>query len=184
LLVGERHDIGDDYRGVWGLYGSYDYIAPQIFRVSSTALSLGTTGQLSASDDIVLQGSGLIGAGFAAVGTIGGPRDDEYHYGIAPHALLSTRVIFGTRASIDVTGREFFVSDVPATSTAGHDNIARVDAAVSVRIHGQRALSLKYLWSRRDAFYPELGRRKQVRGTLGVFLTFLGHDRFGAVNWQ
>ena len=40
-----------DYRGIWGLYGSYDYIAPQIFRVSSTALSLGTTGAVVARDD-------------------------------------------------------------------------------------------------------------------------------------
>jgi uncharacterized lipoprotein YddW (UPF0748 family) len=30
---------------VWGLYGSYDYIAPQVYRISSTALSLGTTAE-------------------------------------------------------------------------------------------------------------------------------------------
>ena len=30
---------GKDYRGIWGLYGSYDYISPQTFRISSTALS-------------------------------------------------------------------------------------------------------------------------------------------------
>lgn len=45
LLVGKDYAAGDNYRGVWGLYGSYDYISPQIFRVSSTAVSLGTTGQ-------------------------------------------------------------------------------------------------------------------------------------------
>ncbi|MGQ0642640.1 MAG: DUF3943 domain-containing protein [Gemmatimonadaceae bacterium] len=184
LLVGERHDIGDAYRGVWGLYGSYDYIAPQIFRVSSTALSMGTTAQWSLSESVALQGSALFGAGYAAVGTIHGSREDDYHYGIAPQALIATRLILGTRASLDVTGREFFVSDVPATSTAGHDNIGRVDASLTVRIHRERALSLKYLYSRRDALYSDLGRRTQVRGTLGVFLTFLGHDRFGAVDWR
>lgn len=45
LLVGAPYAVGDSYRGVWGLYGTYDYIAPQVFRVSSTALSLGTTAQ-------------------------------------------------------------------------------------------------------------------------------------------
>src|SRR5207249_8758039 len=35
LLVGKDYDAGDAYRGVWGLYGLYDYIAPQTFRVSS-----------------------------------------------------------------------------------------------------------------------------------------------------
>jgi hypothetical protein len=38
LLKGKAYEIGDDYRGVLGLYGHYDYIAPQLFRVSSTAL--------------------------------------------------------------------------------------------------------------------------------------------------
>ena len=45
LLFGKDYEAGDNYRGIWGLYGSYDYIAPQFFRISSTALSLGTTAQ-------------------------------------------------------------------------------------------------------------------------------------------
>ncbi len=45
LLYGTKYSVGDAYRGVWGLYGSYDYISPAIFRVSSTALSVGTTAQ-------------------------------------------------------------------------------------------------------------------------------------------
>ena len=36
LLVGKDYELGPDYRGIYGLYGSYDYIAPQTFRVSST----------------------------------------------------------------------------------------------------------------------------------------------------
>ncbi|HZT54702.1 MAG TPA: DUF3943 domain-containing protein, partial [Burkholderiaceae bacterium] len=45
LLVGRGYELGATGRGVWGLYGSYDYIAPQTFRVSTTALSLGSTAQ-------------------------------------------------------------------------------------------------------------------------------------------
>ena len=56
LLVGKSYEVGPDYRGVWGLYGSYDYISPQTFRVSSTALSLGTTGQLWLTNDLVARG--------------------------------------------------------------------------------------------------------------------------------
>ncbi|HEY7566201.1 MAG TPA: DUF3943 domain-containing protein [Gemmatimonadaceae bacterium] len=185
LLVGDRHDIRDAYRGVWGLYGSFDYIAPQIFRISSTALSLGTAGQLWISDQIALQTNGMIGAGFAAVGTINGSEDSSsYHYGITPQALAAARLILGNKASIDVTAREYFVSDVPATNTPGHDNIGRVDASLTLRLHRSNAITIKYLWSRRDAFYPEIGRRTQVRGTLGLMYTFLGHDRFGAVDWR
>ena len=45
LLVGNNYSAGETYRGVWGLYGTYDYMAPEVFRVSSTGLSAGTTGQ-------------------------------------------------------------------------------------------------------------------------------------------
>jgi hypothetical protein len=49
---------------VWGLYGNYDYIAPQTFRVSMTGLGLGTTGQAWLTDSIALQGTVLGGAGY------------------------------------------------------------------------------------------------------------------------
>ncbi|HJV56856.1 MAG TPA: DUF3943 domain-containing protein, partial [Methylomirabilota bacterium] len=42
LLGGRRYDLGEDFRGVWGVFGNYDYFAPQIFRVSTTAVSMGT----------------------------------------------------------------------------------------------------------------------------------------------
>ena len=43
LLFGTDYSLGRDYRGIWGLYANYDYLAPQIFHVSKTALSLGTS---------------------------------------------------------------------------------------------------------------------------------------------
>ena len=36
---------GDHYRGLWGVFGGYDYLSPQIFRVSTTAISFGTVAQ-------------------------------------------------------------------------------------------------------------------------------------------
>jgi hypothetical protein len=188
LLYGSDYALGGTYRGIFGVYGSYDYIAPQVFRVSSTALSLGTTGQWSPRDAFTLQGTALLGAGYAGVGTLRvrepSPAEDrDYHYGLAPQALLSLRFIFGERASLDVTGREYFVSRVAGASTGGHDNILRADTALTWRISGPHALSLRYLWSHRDASSPELGDRSQTRGTIGLFYTYLGHDRFGAVKW-
>lgn len=183
LLVGTRHDVGDRYRGVWGLFGSYDYIAPQIFRVSSTALSIGSTSQWSPSRNVALQSTGLAGFGYAAVGTAHAAGEGEYHYGIAPQALLAGRLILGDRVSLDVTGREFFVSNIPERVPDGHDNIARLDASLTVRLYRQRALTLKYLWTRRDARFADVNRT-QARATLGMFYTMLGSDRFGAVDWR
>src|SRR5438874_12524947 len=33
LLLGTNYEWGGDYRGVWGLFGGYDYLSPQLFRV-------------------------------------------------------------------------------------------------------------------------------------------------------
>ena len=184
LLVGKDYELGPDYRGIYGLYGSYDYIAPQTYRVSSTALSFGTTGQWWASKDIALQGTALLGAGYAAVGTTHSTADNDYHYGLAPQALLSLRLIFGDRVSLDLTGREYFVTRVAAADRGGHDNIVRADASLTLRVYRQHAISLKYLGNRRDAFYPDFGDSSQTRSTLGIFYTWLGQDRFGAVEWR
>ncbi len=184
LLFGTDYQAGENYRGIWGLYGSYDYISPQTFRVSSTALSLGTTGQLWLSETTALQGTVLGGLGYAAVGTVGGKDERDYHYGVAPQGLLSLRLILGKQASIDLTGREYFVSDVGNANRGGHDNIIRSDLGFTYRVTGKHAVSIKYQWNQRDAKYPDLGDRTQTTGTLGIFYTYLGHDGFGAVDWR
>jgi hypothetical protein len=184
LLIGRDYESGANYRGVWGLYGSYDYIAPQTYRVSSTALSLGTTGQWWLSDSIAVQGTALTGVGYAAVGTTRSTAENDYHYGLAPQALVALRFIFGERASLDLTGREYFVSRVAAGGQGGHDNIARLDASFTVRVYQRHGIALRYLLNRRDASYPNVGDSSQTRGTIGIFYTFLGHERFGAVDWR
>lgn len=184
LLLGRPLQAGDRYRGLWGLYGSYDYVAPQIFRVSSTALSLGTTGQWWLTDDVALQGTAAAGAGYAAVGTIRGAGQRDYHYGVAPQALLATRAILGPDVALDLSNRNYYVSDVGAADTEGRDRISRLDASVTLRLYRQNAIAVKYVWSSRDAFFPNVGHRTQVRATISLLYTFLGHDRFGAVEWR
>ena len=184
LLFGKDYEAGANYRGVWGLYGSYDYLAPQFFRMSSTAVSLGTTFQWSLPGTMEVQGTGLIGAGYAAVGSVNSTNERDNHYGVAPQALLALRLIFGDRASLDLSAREYFVSDVGGAGRDGHDNIARFEASFTVRLHRQHGLAVKYLQSRRDATFAGLGDQLQRRGTVGVFYTLLGHDRFGAVDWR
>ncbi len=184
LLVGRSYEKGRDFRGIWGLYGSYDYISPQTYRISSTALSLGTTGQWWLSQDIALQGTAMLGAGYAAVGTLHGGATDEYHYGVAPQALMAMRFVFGNRAALGVTAREYFVSDVGPGSTGGGDNIARADVSLTMRIAKQHSVAIKYLWNRRDATYSFLGNGTQERSTIGIFYSYAGGSDFGAVEWR
>ena len=184
LLVGRDYEFGLDYRGVFGLYGTYDYIAPQTYRVSSTGLSVGTTGQWWASESIALQGTALFGGGYAAVGATHSTSDVDYNYGLAPEALLSLRLIYANRISLDVTEREYFVSRVAAAARGGHDNIVRLDAGITYRVYGRHGITVKYLGNRRDFSYPGIADAVQTRGTIGIFYTLLGHDGLGAVEWR
>ena len=183
LLLGTDYDIGKSYRGVWGLYGSYSYLAPQIFRFASTGLSLGTTGEWRLSDSLALQGTGLLGVGYASVSDLRDSSDETAnHYGVAPQALLALRLIVGDRASLDLTAREAFVADLSGDRVR-HDNVIRADASLTWRIYRQHAVSVRYQLSRRDFDSRDLGNRTQDRGTIGIFYTLLGRDRFGTGDW-
>lgn len=185
LLVGRPYRQDNAVRGIWGLYGSYDYIEPQLFRVSSTAVSLGTTAEWRLFPSLAMQGTGLLGVGYAAVGTVRGEiTDREFHYGVAPQALLSLRLIYKERSSLDFTLRDYFVSNVYAAERGGHENIARIDTSYTLRVKGPHAIGVRYLGNRRAARYPDLGSRVQSRGTVGLFYSYLGQDGFGNVEWR
>ena len=183
LLFGKTYAPGKDNRGVWGLFGTYDYISPQVFRMSSTALSLGTVWQSWLSRAIALQGTALAGAGYGAAGSIQRTQDRDYHYGLTPQALLAFRLIFGNRAMLDFTGREYYVSQVLATEK-GEENMLRGDASFTLRVFDQHGVALRYVVSHRDASYPNIDYRNQTVGTLSLMYVFLGPSGFGAVEWR
>jgi hypothetical protein len=185
LLLGRSYEAGPNYRGVWGLYGSYDYIAPQTFRISSTALSIGSTAQWWLGESLSVQGTGMAGVGYAAVGTTrGAVGERDYNYGVAPQGLLALRLTYGTKASLDLTAREYFVSRVASGTTGGRDNIVRGDASLTFRLARQRALTLRLLGNRRDARFAAPATQRQTQVAVGIFYTVLGQDRFGAVGWR
>lgn len=184
LLVGAPYSVGDSYRGVWGLYGTYDYISPQVFRVSSTALNLGTTAQWWLSHAVALQGTALGGVGYGAAGTINGSGERDYHYGATPQALLELRLILGDRAMLNLTAHEYYVSGLGSTENRGSENVVRGTASFTLRVYDRHALALKYVASQRDAHYPDLNDTHQSVGTLYVAYTFLGSTGFGAVEWR
>ena len=190
LLIGKKYSAGNDtYRGVWGLYGSYDYISPEVFRVASTALSVGTTAQWWLSRSVALQYSALAGAGYGAAGTIatvGSPAlgERDYHYGAVPQALLAFRFIFGKAAMLDLTAREYYVSGVGSDDSHGTERIFRGNGAFTVRVHGRHGIGIQYIQSRRNAYYDNLPNRHQMVETISIVYNFLGDTKFGAVEWR
>jgi hypothetical protein len=184
LLMGTDYAVGDNYRGVWGLYGSYDYLAPQIFHVSTTSLLLGSTGQWWLSRSVALQGTAMAGIGYAAASTRREVANDrEYHYGTASRAALALRMIVGDQASADVSARMVSMGNIMRRA-AGRDEISRIDSAFTWRLQGPHAIGVNYVWSHRSASYPNVGGQRQTLGRVGIYYTLLGRHGFGAVDWR
>jgi len=183
LLLGRDYRIGSEHRGVVGLFGNYDYIAPQTYRVSTTGLTLGSTAQWRLPHDFDLLTTLGLGLGYTAAGSIRSSAENDFNYGVAPQAIASMRLVFRENAALDVTLRENFITRVAGAADGARENIARIDAALTWRVHKQHGISIKYLGNRRDVRGGDLDGRVQQRSTIGLFYTLLGHDRFGAADW-
>jgi hypothetical protein len=168
LLAGADYEAGR-LSALWGLYGTYDYFAPESFQFSSTGFSVGTTLQARISESLVVQSSGLLGAGYAA--RSGEPTDGrDYHYGFAPQAVANVRLIAGRRAALDLTAREYSVG----AGRFGGDERDRVfvrDASLAVRVYRRHGVGVTYQLA---------GHGPDERATVGVYYTFLGSGGFGA----
>jgi hypothetical protein len=194
LLYGTDYDIGPAYRGVWGVYGLYDYVAPNIFRVSNTAGAFGTTAQWWLSNSVALQGTALAGLGYAAGGVIhgsgvtsAGPTGEgkrNYHYGVAPEAVLAARLICGDRVALDTTVRDYYISHLGATESTGSETIDRFDVALTIRVFNLQAITIRYAESTRDGRYSQQPDSHQRVSTFMLAYTLLGNARFGAVDWR
>jgi hypothetical protein len=182
LLAGADYGSGR-HGGIWGLYGTYDYFSPDDFRFSSTAAAFGTTLQAPLAGPVVLQTTGLAGLGYVATHTEGQP--DDFHYGVAPQALVNLRLIGGSRAAMDLTAREYVVSDIggfgDGIGTIQRDLIFVGDASIAFRIVGRHGLALTYQRAGRNSDYLQLPDQSRSRTTVGLFYTFLGAGGFGAV---
>jgi len=181
LLLGTKYELGDSYQGIWGLYGGYDYISPQIFRVSSTSVSLGTTFQFLPTEHLAMQGTAMAGVGYAASGNANQGVDRDYHYGIAPQALASLRVIIADTLMFDITGRSYRLSGVGSDDPGGRENINRLNAGLTVRVYHSHGLGIQYVSSSRAAYYPGRADVHQTVGTVALVYNLMGDMGFGVV---
>jgi hypothetical protein len=184
LLLGADYGVGESYRGIWGLYGIYNFLSPEMFRVSTTALMFGTTGQAWLSQDVAVQGTALGGVGYGAAGERPPTGERDYHFGVTPHGVLALRVIFGEAAMLDGAARDYYVSRLAETKPNGSEHVAHLNAAIVVRVSGRHAVGLQYEWAHRNGSYEDIATQDQILGTVGLFYSFLSDTRFGAVEWR
>ncbi len=183
LLYGRGYAMGAAHRGVWGVYGSYDYIAPQFFRVSSTSVGLGSTNQWWLSRYVALQGTAYVGIGYGVAGTLRGAGDYDYHDGVTPQGLLTSRLVFADRAALDVELSHHYVSELGAGEPDGTEHIGRARIDLTIRLHQRHSITLRYSSSSRDAHYPTQPATRQNVRAISLAYTYLGSSGFGAVEW-
>jgi hypothetical protein len=184
MLLGDHFAWGRRVRGIAGLYGGYEYLAPQIFRVSTTSVSLGTTLQWWAGKRLAVQAGVTGGVGYAAASsTLRNVDSTEYHYGMAPRGALVLRLIEGDRLALDVAGRIVSLGRI-ANRQAGRDDVSRVESTLTWRLSGPHAIGLGYVWSHRSAAFPSSAQQRQTLGQFGVYYTLLGRQDLGAVEWR
>jgi hypothetical protein len=160
-----------------------------VFSLASTNVSLGTVAQWWLAPKIALQGTVLGGIGFGAAGTVGDRAERDYHYGVIPEVLLNLRLIFGERAMLEASGRQYHVLGTgsgggTSANNLGREMINRGTVGATVRVYGPHALSFHYTVSTRDTDAPNRNERYQSVQTFTLAYNFLGHTRFGATEWR
>jgi hypothetical protein len=183
LLFGAPYSPGDKLRGIAGLYGSYDYLSPQLFRIASTGLSLGSNLQWWLADGLALQGHASAGVGYTSTGTIHPSSGGQYNYGFAPQSALRLRLIAGDKLAVDLGARAFFDGKVANPETAGSDRVLRGDASLTYRVSGPHAVTLKYLTSRRRFSFANVAETQQRYDSVGLYYSYQPSRGMGVVKW-
>jgi len=90
---------------------------------------------------------------------------------------------------LEASGRHYHVIGTgakgsPAADTFGREVINRGSVGLTVRVFGPHALGLHYVVSSRNASPTSRRETHQSVETVTLSYNFLGHTRFGAVEWR
>jgi Domain of unknown function (DUF3943) len=183
LLFGDGYEAGKDLKGVWGVYGSYDYLAPYTFKAANTALSLGTDFRSRISPGVAMNGFVSGGAGYGAAGIDTGKEQlhRTYRYGTTVQGLVTLGLSLGDIAMVEGSAREYYVTGLGGTSPHGTELIGRYSGVFTLRLYGNNGVSFQYLSSTRDGGDNNKPRVHQTVETYSLMYTYLSDRFFGAL---
>jgi hypothetical protein len=155
-LLKARDFGGGTSRGFWGLWGLYDMTTIQPFRVSTSGLGFGTTGQWAASNGLALQGTAILGTGFGAAGAReASVLTPDYHYGLGSVAILEARIIAADRGAVRVAARQYYVGGLVSPESKGSESISYQTFGATLRVIGRHAVGLEVTRAKRWAGFPD-----------------------------
>jgi hypothetical protein len=179
LLLGAKYGAGAA-RGLWGLFGTYDFLTPQAYRVSSSALGLGTTGQLPLGGNFVLTGTGILSVGYGAGGTLqedAGHRD--YHFGVQSVAYLQGKLIFRNDLALEAGARQYYISGKVSPEPQTWEEATYASASLTWRMFGPHGVGVQWVGARRNAYYPEVPDIFSRSNEVSVFYTLVSDHGLG-----
>lgn len=171
-------------RGLWGLYGLYDFGANNIVRVSSVGVGFGTTLQLRLSDVTFLQGTAVLGGlGFAAAGSLGleSSLERDYHIGPGVQGILEAKLVRRRLGMLRVRANDWWVTGVYTEPHEGFESITYVtwDGRIRVAPHVAVGFEVPLAWRVYD-FGPANDNHRAISGGgLRFTVSFMSDDAFG-----
>ncbi|MFL5293755.1 MAG: DUF3943 domain-containing protein [Myxococcales bacterium] len=171
LLLGDTLSLGGQPGGLWGLFTSYDFIAPHVFRVQGFGVGPGVA-LMKRWGSFELHGTTLAeflpwSGGGSTIPL--GVRD--YHYGPGGDVVLELRGHFGDRVITRLEGRQYWITGAYANGSS--EDISYGKADVTVRIYGIHGATASLDWAHRQAHYPFQPDVWQRASTIGVYYTAL-----------
>ncbi|WNG47331.1 DUF3943 domain-containing protein [Archangium minus] len=169
-------------RGLWGLFGLYDYGANHIVRVSSVGVGFGTTLQTRISSRSFLQGTAILGGlGFAAAGNLGLdpsiPRD--YHIGPGAQAVLEAKLVRLGLGMLRVRAKNWWVTGAYSEPREGFESIAYLTWDGRVRVAPGLAVGLEIPMALRAYDFGPTHHQVIGGGGLRLTLSYMSDDNFG-----
>jgi hypothetical protein len=180
LVAGRAYGEGTS-SGLWGLFAAYDYISPEVFRASSSNVSLGTVGQVDLGRSFVLQGTTYAGIGFGAAGVAEEVVDErDYHFGLQAVGLGEVSLSWAKRLRLRGAVRLYLVGDEWSPDPDSYEDIEYGTAELLLRATGPHALALGYTGARRRARYPDVPDVNMAINQLSLSYRFVSDPGLGA----
>jgi hypothetical protein len=186
LLYGwQFHSVSGDTRGVWGIFGQYDFASAALVQVSSVGLGVGTSFQTRLSRSWFLQ-LGVIGSGvpYSSAGSRGitDPNARDYHIGPGAQVTMEARLIWREVGWLRVVARSWYMvgAYVPPT---GSESITYLTAGPLVRVWGPLAIGADAVVAVRRAKFPDVLYDPNLEGvTARITLNWISSPSLGAVS--
>jgi uncharacterized protein DUF3943 len=137
---------GERTRGLWGLYLSFDLATPRQYRISSSALGVGTSGRYAVTPGIAVDATAVASGIFlGAAGVVPAAPDGagrDYRFGPGAQAVFEAQVLAGDRATVGCSVRHWILLGA-GEARGTEEHVAHLGASGLVRLWGRHALGVE-----------------------------------------